>query len=864
MDGDGDIDVAAYGWKPRLNWFENDGHGNFTKHDCDVENFNYESIIGIADYDGDGRQDVWLEGREHDAQSNERNRYLVAKGQEGGGFDSPMLVAETPYHSDSGGDTQVADLNGDGFIDILGTKYVFLGTSTGSFHTPSPIHPDVYFNIWQDIIHDYDSDGDLDLLSGHSYCENTGGGQFAAPKKLFDLPAGLDFDGFGILHPDTIGTPPKLVVLASNADMTGQKLFLYERQSDGTALMVEEFNLPHGEGQTSWQWCFVRPDQSSTRTYLSCWPDVGISQLHELKYGEAGFVLKLLNTHQDITSFDHSGEADLNGDGIKDLVVVIPWHSYTYSSATDHILWYPGKVDGSFQATPATVVPAVYERQLQIADDFDGDGDVDLMFGLSSPLGSRSDVSQNAVWSNHGNGIDFDKKTFAIPGLIKSVLGVEDFVTQPIKDGERPTGFPFVLPQGKKDFIIRSDFSYHGATPGAANVYLLVQNSLGDFHVKLVMSGVSDSIIYYKDWDGDGARDLIFIGPDGALSWSKRTDYKFGARQQIMSFPSNPIDSLQTKDFALLDMDRDGDLDIYGRGSLFGPDSSYWAERGADSEILSIRKLHTPLDLLYFDADGDAIKESTARIGNSGGINPMVDFHFENADLGAIYYNKTGLFDFDADDDFDLLISAPTFNIHGFQRLIWHENQGGGPSINDATSVEFAGIELSYRDQFAQKDMDGDGTKDFLVVSRDTALVEWFKITNRNGPQAFKDWMAGQSLTGSTAGPKSDWDMDGRTNWEEFVFGTQAKVHDSGYGREPHIEKTATGMNFTYTRRKSGAGLHLNYGMQRSKKLNGDWEPWNPEVTPAATVSDYEDIHIPINSGENAEFFRVKLPDVPK
>lgn len=870
MDGDGDIDVATVGsYLLAFDWFENDGHGNFTRHEWKPEPLISQTIIGIADYDGDGRQDVWLMWYDDDADHKRRYRYLVAKGRVGGGFELPILVAETPYHSNSESFSLVADFNGDGFTDILGSRFVFLGNQARSFAAPTPIHPDIDLeSSWRIKVHDYDSDGDLDLFTGdYRYSENTGNGQFAAPKVFFNLPPDLEINSYAFVHSEINGSPPRLVVLVENDETNDQKLFLYAKQSDGTSLKVDEITLPKAEGQDSRNWWFVRPEPSSTRTFLcnlsGNFIDGGKSQLHELKYGAQGFAIKLLSTHQDFTSFDFTGEADLNGDGFKDLVVMIPWILFA-GSAEDHILWYSGKVDGSFQEAPATVVAPAYERRLQVADDFDGDGDVDLMFGLISSGHRANDVSRIAVWSNDGNGIDFKKKTFAVPGKAQSVLGVEDFVTQSVNHGDPATALPFVLPSGRKDFIIRADHSIQGASAGLSEVYLAFQSSEGEFHVKSVASEASNSRIYYADWDGDGARDLLFYDWRGALSWSKRTGYQFGHRQQIMVFPIDSPYSPQPSDFALLDMDRDGDLDIYGRGSLFGPNTAYWAERGAGGEILSFRKINIPLNLLLFDADGDGIREATALLGNSGGIHPVVDFHFENTDLSSFDHNFWGLFDFDSDGDFDCLLSAPTFQVRGFQRLIWYENQGSGPSFTNGTSVEFAGVELSSRDQFAQKDMDGDGTKDLLVVSGDTALVEWFKITDRKGPQAFDDWMVGQNLTGSSAGPTGDWDMDGRNNWEEFIYGTQAKVYDSAYGREPHIEKTSSGMDFAYTRRKSGGGLDLNYGMQRSRMLNGDWEPWNPVMPPPTSTGSYENIRIPITPGEKAEFFRVKLPDIPE
>lgn len=736
--------------------------------------------------------------------------------------------------------------------------------------TPIRLPLNVHINELSKIaIHDYDDDGDLDLFIRDDrrllYCSNTGSGQFAAPIVLLELSVDLYLGGFTFVNQEISDAPPLLVVEATIRETDESKLLSYRRQVDGTLLKVEEFTLPKVTGDDFINWEFTRSETTSTRAYLSLMggqfsSNTITSRLYELKCGDAGLSMNFLNTHQGVTDFNYSAEANLNGDAFKDLVVMIPSLEGTGQSASDHILWYPGTSDGSYQETPSTVVSAKYERYLMLADDLEGDGDTDLVFGLGGPLGSFENGSRIALWSNQGNGVNFEKRTFTIPETnpfaYPSVLGIEDFVTSPRSDGDRPTGLPFDLPAGRKDLMI---LSYKKWPERGAQVHIAFQSAQGIFHAVLVETVDDETTIYYEDWDKDGARDLVYYGGNGAVSWSKRTGYRFGPRQEIMVFPTS--DSVN---ITLLDMDGDGDLDVYGQGSLFGPNTFYWAELGAQNSILSFRRLNTPLNLFYFDVDGDGIENTTVLFGNTGEVNPTVNYRFEMTDLQFFSNGPWGLFDFDADGDLDSLNSAYTDGTRGIQRLIWHENKGGGPRFSDETGLEFAGVELSERNRFAMKDMNGDGTRDLLVVSWDSALVEWFKISNRRGPQVFGDWMAGQNLKGSSAGPMADWDMDRRTNWEEFIFGTQANINDSGYGREPHIETAFGGMQFTYTRRRSGNGLYLDYGMQRSRTLNGDWEPWNPDVTTQPPNGHYETIRIPINPWVNAEFFRLKLPGIPE
>jgi hypothetical protein len=231
MDGDGDLDVAAtIQYKLELAWFENDGNGNFTRHDWRADELFQREIIGIADHDGDGRQDVWLEEYEDRAGFNHRYPYSVAKGQEGGGFGSAMPVAVTPDFSENGSASLVADLNGDGHFDILGKGFVFLGTQAQGFSVPVrlPLNAD-FDDVRESAIHDYDEDGDLDLFIQEErrllYCNHTGSGQFAAPTVLVEFSAERFLVGFAFVNQEIAGAPPLLVVHARIGERTRKNCF---------------------------------------------------------------------------------------------------------------------------------------------------------------------------------------------------------------------------------------------------------------------------------------------------------------------------------------------------------------------------------------------------------------------------------------------------------------------------------------------------------------------------------------------------------------------------------------------------------------------------------------------------------------
>jgi len=77
------------------------------------------------------------------------------------------------------------------------------------------------------------------------------------------------------------------------------------------------------------------------------------------------------------------------------------------------------------------------------------------------------------------------------------------------------------------------------------------------------------------------------------------------------------------------------------------------------------------------------------------------------------------------------------------------------------------------------------------------------------------------------------------------------------------MEKTGSGLKFAFMRRKSGDGLSLSYPIERCTRLD-DLQQWVPGDFPMTDFGDYEDLRIPVMPGAGAEFFRVKLPEIPE
>ena len=208
LDGDGKLDVviSEFGWHiGALNWYQNQGDFRVQKHTLkDVAG----SISSYAhDFDGDGDLDVI--GLM--AQGNEGIFMFWNEG--GGSFREEQLLEFPPTWGSSS--FELADFNGDGFLDILYTggdngdgmkvlkKYlgvrIFLNDGRNRFSQAwfFPLN-----GAYRAVARDFDGDGDLDIAAnsffadydhtpeeGFVYFENQGGLRFG-PSTFAEVNLG--------------------------------------------------------------------------------------------------------------------------------------------------------------------------------------------------------------------------------------------------------------------------------------------------------------------------------------------------------------------------------------------------------------------------------------------------------------------------------------------------------------------------------------------------------------------------------------------------------------------------------------------------------------------------------------------------
>lgn len=212
LDGDGDQDlaVAAGGneWKPKdeamkQRWYRNDGNGAFQRMDFqDV--FMTASCVAVADFDKDGLPDLFFGARAVPWNYGATPTSVLLKNKGKGQFEQVTdHAAEGLAAAGLVKNATWADLDANGFPDLVlamewGPVTVFYNKNGQLELTELPTQMGgkaVSLTGWWNFAlpHDFDGDGDLDILAGNT-------GKNSRLKPTVDQPVRLyigDFDGNG-------------------------------------------------------------------------------------------------------------------------------------------------------------------------------------------------------------------------------------------------------------------------------------------------------------------------------------------------------------------------------------------------------------------------------------------------------------------------------------------------------------------------------------------------------------------------------------------------------------------------------------------------------------------------------------------
>ena len=229
LDQDGDLDLGAgIGTEALANfslllWFENDGKGNFTKHQL-LDNMSWVLSVQPVDVNtdslpdlyvelGNGQADLWFENLGNGLFGPRQNLFAS-------GMTEPIFVNQR----------MATDLDGDGRTDLLfSTKdyhhteiYWYQNMGNGVFSDKKLLyaldHPGSYA-IEFFTVYDADNDGRKDVVINGEYqrqiifLRGLGGGDFAPAQMLFD---DLGVGGFLAIAPYDVDDDGRLDLLFGN------------------------------------------------------------------------------------------------------------------------------------------------------------------------------------------------------------------------------------------------------------------------------------------------------------------------------------------------------------------------------------------------------------------------------------------------------------------------------------------------------------------------------------------------------------------------------------------------------------------------------------------------------------------------
>ncbi|MEM1180734.1 MAG: FG-GAP-like repeat-containing protein [Acidobacteriota bacterium] len=698
IDGDGDLDiVGAAITADDITWWENTaGDGSaWTEHTIDA-NFDGAYAVRAADIDGDGDLDVVAAASRADSVSWWENT---------AGDGSAWTERNIEPNFDFAASVHVADVDGDGDLDVLGAavfddELAWWENTSGDGSTWTKQSIEFGFSGAASVFAaDLDGDGDLDILgtedSGISWWANTQGdgstwGTRQAINTVLNLSGAVsafaaDVDSDGDLDvfaaaqfsnefawwENTAGDGSAWTGHLLGLDFEGAISVVVEDMDGDGDLDVVGGSLFDSEAITWWD---------NTAGDASVWARRTID-------GDDGGASSVF-----VADVDSDGDLDVLGTG--GFISGVNW-------------WENETIHRSATFPESRIVDRGFDRPLSIhSADVDGDGDLDV-------LGASFDDGELAWWANAGDGSAWTEQT------IDASFGGALFVTTADLDGD-----------GDLDVLGSAN---SGSSP-VDNDISWWENTTGDgsaWSVNPVANAFNAALsVHAADIDGDGDLDIVGASRDGDdVSWWENT------AGDASAFTERPIDTNfdGASSVAIVDLDRDGDLDVVGAAQN-ADEIAWWENTAGDGTTWTQYSIAGAFDGAIFvviadvDGDGDPDVLGAARDANdiswfentagdaSAWAERSIDDDFDRP--FSVYAS-----DLDADGDLDVVAAAANAD-----EISWWENTADDGTAWAAQTIDgdFDGAR-----SVVAADLDGDGDADVVAASRDNDEIAWWE--NRGG-----------------------------------------------------------------------------------------------------------------------------------
>ncbi|MEX0936422.1 MAG: VCBS repeat-containing protein [Pirellulales bacterium] len=679
FDGDGDPDVLSASISDnRVAWYENDGAGGFVATHLVTGTALAATSVFAADLDRDGDLDVLTTSIGNSTVA----WYENADGQ--GQFGPRRIISATSIGANS---VVAADLDGDSDLDVIAAS--LLDDTVAWFENvdgQGTFGPKRQLTTSADgasavVADDVDGDGDLDVIYAAvnhiGWHENTDARGTFGPSQSVDSAiqsavsvATGDLDGDGDID----------VAAASLADGT---ISWYENLDGAGTFSMPRLLLSSDVEPRSVR--VVDLDSDGDLDVVAASESDGTVGWFENVDGQGNF------SSRHIISNSSNGAqavyaADLDRDGDLDVLAA--------SSSDDTIGWFRNDTihrEAGFGSS-RLVSALAPDSTAAVSDDFDGDGDPDLLIATVD--------DRLVLYANRDGEGDFDTAV-TVAG---SIGGVTRMLAADVDRDGRP------------DVVVASQ------SEGAVLWYR--NEGAGAFGTRRVVAGgLEGDVLEAFDVDRDGDLDLIstFSG-GGSLVWLENLGASFWPRRTLASGLSI------VRAIAAADVDVDGDIDLVVASSttvsrqvnwLENLGSSFAAPRLVSSIVADPRHLSTA-DL---NRDGrlDLVIASTSdgRVywqRNTGGTSPFAFPQLISAAAPGV--TQTLAIDLDYDGDLDLVVTS-----HDDSRApVWYANTNGQGSFaaGQVIAAEWTGV-----GPLLAVDLDRSGETDLVTAAAEQGTLAW-------------------------------------------------------------------------------------------------------------------------------------------